>query len=189
MLIIKRDGIVYLVESVYDYTSYGEMKLGRDVENAPVFKVPGSKAIAGVRWGNASSLADVIRYEKVHFPKQLSAGNINNMIIPRFIDAFERSHMVFSRRVSASIIVAKDDKAFLRTSQGAIMEIEEYYALGNEEELDFNLLELHKGKELMDYIHTIFEAKERYTSHFLYPLICIDTKSCKPRLIERRSNE
>lgn len=183
MLIIKEDNRVYLIESTYSYSSYGEQDQALIPENMPIFRVYKSKILIG---GDCIPDLEAIRYLHLPFPKELSAVNLLNKIVPHIKSVFEYLGRLNEDGDLSSIVFAKADKVFALTPNSAIREIFKEEAIGWQDDRLRYALAITEGMPLDERIQKIYKIVGKILGVNMFPLIMMDSKSFKLKIIEEK---
>ena len=181
MIIIKENNRVYVIESVYPLAFDGRADQMLVPENMPIFKAKASRAIiAGIEPADL----DPLRYTRLPFPKTLSQQSMVNNISPRVADILYGLGRDDDDGELSPLVFAKDQNAFMRMSNGDILEIGSYAVIGGKDELHRYLLACTKGIPLEKRIQAVYKALGNIVGSYLFPVLMMDTVSLKPRIIE-----
>lgn len=111
--------------------------------------------------------------------KELTIEYLNNTLAKNIINTIiekERHEVKNKVGLRSRTIVAKDDKAFLIDFNGALMEIDDYYVLGQDRDLLYGIVGATEGLKGLDRINKIIDGYKRATRKEVSKYSYINTK-------------
>ena len=183
MLIIKEDNRVYLIESTYSYSSYGEQDQALISENMPIFRAYKSKILIG---GDCIPDLEAIRYLRLPLPKELSAVNLVSKTVPAIKSILQELGRLDKNSAMSNIVFAKADKVLSLTPNSAIREIFKEEAIGWQDDRLRYALAITEGMPLDERIQKIYKIVGKILGVNMFPLIMMDSTSFKLKIIEEK---
>lgn len=181
MIIIKENGRVYIIDSIYPFTFDGKADQMLVPENVPIFKATGSRAIiAGVEQADL----DPLRYVRLPFPKTLSQKSMVDKISPKVESILFGLGREDEDDELSPIIFAKDKQAFMRMPNGDILEIGSAEVVGVKDDYIRYFLACTKGMPVKKRVQAVYKALSNITGANLFPLFMMDTVSLKLTFVE-----
>ena len=64
------------------------------------------------------------------------------------------------------------------------MEISDFYAVGSRAEYELSLLSFYRKLPALERIRTVYRSESDYYGNVLFPILYMDTKTCKLNVME-----
>ena len=181
MIVLKDKNKVYLVESIYTFSTFGRLEHCLVEENVPIFRMKGSTAIAG---SDSCANVDDFRYVRIPVPKQLNLVDLKTKTMPRIKQLWRDMGRDDEDGRFERIVIAKDDKAFVYNSNDVLIEIDDAYAIGLYSEAINYALKATKGLSVQQRVRKVYQYVQEMTGAAMFPLFVMDTVSKKLQIIE-----
>ena len=182
MLIIKKDGVIYLCESKCncfgcssqeDFLNYKEnLHIIRAKNHPRSYIVPSSD----LRY------ADIIRYEDI-FPRSLTPQNLINKVYPQLLSLLQPYGYVKNGIQGHDVAFVKKDKCYVIRNDGAIDEVEEFWPMCYEKDVAIGLYLGNKDKPIYQLIKSIYLGVESVSETVQFPIVVMNTKNEEVKVI------
>lgn len=185
MILIKEGENVYVAESSWVFTPCGCQNWGLCPDNTPIFSPGRTKTVVGVSGRGRCSCADVLRYGSVRFPEELTELSIDREVIPECQKQIAGSGILTDGDLSdTDILIAGGNRGFLCNGTDLVMEISDFYAVGSRAEYELSLLSFYRNLPALERIRTVYRSESDYYGNVLFPILYMDTKTCKLNVME-----
>ena len=190
MMIIKENGCVYIAQRAWTCILQGHADNEWPLleENACLWKVPNEDdIIVALEGKNSFFISDLMRYEPDLIRGELTLDKLVLEFIPDLKDILtEYGKLNKKENMKTQIVFAQKDRAFVITGTFNCNEVEEFETVGRF--ADISSSALYHGKGLASEERFRFSARtlEQITGANEFPLLAINTKTCKPYLIQRK---
>ena len=184
MVLIIRDGTVYIAESKADFvptategdfTNYADnLHIVRNENN------PGYLMLCNMM----ARLVDVLRYEDV-FPARLTPKTLSLDTFPRIVSLLDRYGLMGEDRDNIDVIFARKDKCYRVNFDGCIDEVEEFLALCSDDHSAIGSYLKNKDMPIYELIRRIHIDQERLTGNVQFPIVVVNTKNAETKIIYR----
>ena len=183
MIIVRENGCVYIAESCFDATNYGQMEFGLKTENMPICRIPGTRALVaatGERW---KPDLDRLRYRHLPFPKELSAHGLHK-ILPTVEEAIDGIGGLQNGAIKSELVFAKGGGGFILTGGKTLKEIESLETLGWKSTEYRYAMTLFSELPVVDRLWAAYKLVQQFSGTKLFPILLWDTKTMIPTILE-----
>lgn len=177
MVVINKDGVVYIAESSYYMPVFTtERDFLNYPENINVWHPSGDADKLMLVVGTRRE-ADILRYEDI-FPKPFNA---KKMIDDTYYEAallFDEAGLTDDKkRPRCSIVFAKRDKAYVVTPSTAVERVEEIFADTMDNDVVIGEYFLNKDKPIKELLRGMYKSVEDATMKKQFPIAVMNTKT------------
>lgn len=184
MLIIKKDGVIYLCESKCNCFSFSSQEDFLNYkENLHIIQAknhPKSFIVAATDM----RYADIIRYEDI-FPRSLTPQNLINKAYPALLSCLEPYGYIKNGKQWHDVAFAKKDKCYVIRYNGAIDELEEFWPFCHEKDAAIGLYLKHRDEPIYQLIKNIYSGVEAVSEVIQFPVVVMNTKNAEVKVITR----
>jgi len=184
MIIFKENGKVFAALSTSEFLPYDDPETDVPAENVPMFRIGNRKTLLAIQSLNGSAIADALRYEKIRVPKDLSERKVSKELLPQIAGSLTKYGRETEDPLSGTItVVLQGTQAFVCFGSGVVYEAGAYHSVGDDDRLEFALLESTKELTGEKRIRKIYRIKEKHFGIRQFPVVYIDTKSCRIHVV------
>lgn len=188
MLILKDTDTVYIayIASSTLCSGCADFKWVRHEDNLHLWEIPNAdKIIVAV---NADGFVnDLFKYDENFISGELTLDRLVVEIIPKIKKRLGAYNCLNKDgNMNASFVFAQKDRAFVLYDDFYCTEIENFYALDTGAHYAFTAFRISKNLEPEQRLLFVDNIINKAMNHPPYPLVVMDTKTCKPYLLENK---
>ena len=190
MMIVKENGHIYMakIALIHLCAGHSDVEWCLNEENSNVCRLPNDdNIIVALDGPNASFISDLLRYEPDFIRGEVTIEKLILEVAPALKDFLQDCGKLDKKgSMGADIAIAQKDRAFIITDNFHCNEVEEFDAIGRNENTLNTTLYLSKGLSPEERFCYSAKTLEKLLSYDRLPLIAINTETCKPYFIERK---
>lgn len=177
MVVINKDGVVYIAESSYYMPLFSTE---RDFLNYPENKSvwhPNGEADKLILVAGSRREADLLKYKDI-FPKPFNAKKIIDDTYYKTAILLEEAGLTDDKRCPrCAIVFAKKDKAYVMMPNTAVERIEEIFADSIDNDVVIGEYFLNKDKPIKELLRGMYKSIEDATMKKQFPVAVMNTRT------------